>query len=123
MAIQRVELPEVESIIGDAFPLRDEDAYRREAQSSTLAADAVRGAQMVMAANAGYTEEQFLGQTGSGLAGVRGGGVRDRVIAAIGATLANRHDRRWMDLPSDLKAAYVRDVEALIAAGLTVLPN
>lgn len=54
---------------------------------------------------------------------VRGGGVRDRVIAAIGATLANRHDRRWMDLPSDLKAAYVRDVEALIAAGLTVLPN
>ena len=54
---------------------------------------------------------------------VRGGGVRDRVIAAAGATLAQRHGRRWMDQPSDLKAAYVRDVEALISAGLMVLPN
>lgn len=54
---------------------------------------------------------------------VREGGVRDRVIAAAGATLAHRHGRRWMDLPSDLRAAYVRDVEALISAGLTVLPH
>ncbi len=54
---------------------------------------------------------------------VRGGGVRDRVIAAAGATLAQRHGRRWMDLPWDLKAAYVRDVESLISAGLMVLPD
>lgn len=54
---------------------------------------------------------------------VRGGGVRDRVIAAVGATLAHRHGRRWMDLPSDLRAAYVRDVEALVSAGLTVLSS
>ncbi|MBU8840233.1 hypothetical protein [Mycolicibacterium goodii] len=56
-------------------------------------------------------------------AAVRDGGVRDRVIAAVGATLAHRHGRRWMDLPSDLRAAYVRDVEALVSAGLTVLPS
>lgn len=97
MAIQRVELPEVESIIGDAFPLRDEDAYRREAQSSTLAADAVRGAQMVMAANAGYTEEQFLGQTGSGLAGVFGQRVHG---------FGRDHDRHtnvaaWLNIGAD----------------------
>jgi hypothetical protein len=72
MAIQRVELPEVESIIGDSFPVRDEDAYRREAKSSTTAAHAARGGRMVMVANAGYTEDQFLGQTGGALAGVFG---------------------------------------------------
>jgi len=58
---------------------------------------------------------------GSAPAEVRGGGVSARVSAAAGATLAHRHGRRWMDLPSDLRAAYLRDVESLTAAGLTVL--
>lgn len=76
MAIERVDLPEVESIIGDAFPTRDENAYRREAKSSTSAADSARGGQVVMVANSGYTQEQFLGATGGALAGVFGERVR-----------------------------------------------
>ena len=43
---------------------------------------------------------------------------RDRVAAAIGAVLAQRHGRRWMDLPSDLRAAYVSDAVCLMQADL-----
>lgn len=43
---------------------------------------------------------------------------RDRKAAAIGAVLAHRHGRRWMDLPSDLRAAYLSDAECLMQAGL-----
>lgn len=42
-----------------------------------------------------------------------------RFAAAIGAVLANRHRRRWMDVPSDLKAAYLKDAYSLMNAGLT----
>lgn len=44
---------------------------------------------------------------------------RERTAAVIGAVLAHRHGRRWMDLPSDLRAAYLADANALIGAGLT----
>lgn len=44
---------------------------------------------------------------------------RDRAAAAIGAVLAHRHQRRWMDLPNDLRAAYVSDATCLIEANLT----
>ncbi|OHU47393.1 hypothetical protein BKG82_27690 [Mycobacteroides chelonae] len=44
---------------------------------------------------------------------------RERTAAAIGAVLAHRHGRRWMELPEDLRAAYLVDANALISAGLT----
>ncbi len=49
-----------------------------------------------------------------------GGVLRDRIITAAAATLAHRHGRRWIDLPTDLRAAYISDVEALMALGLIV---
>jgi hypothetical protein len=53
-------------------------------------------------------------------AAIRGGVLRDRIIAAAGATLAHRHGRRWLDLPGDARAAYARDIESLMALGLVV---
>jgi len=43
---------------------------------------------------------------------------RIRFATAVGAVLANRHQRRWMELPIDVKAAYLADAESLIGAGL-----
>lgn len=92
MGLQRVDLPEVESVIGEAFPVRDEDAYRREAKSSDAAAAAARGGRSVMAANAGYTEAEFLGATGGALTGafgeqVHGFGADDARYSNVAAWL------------------------------------
>ncbi|OHU72505.1 hypothetical protein BKG86_00085 [Mycobacteroides chelonae] len=43
-----------------------------------------------------------------------------RTQAAIGAVLAHRHGRRWMDLPADIRSAYLNDARALMTVGLTV---
>lgn len=53
-------------------------------------------------------------------AAVRGGVLRDRVIAAAGATLAHRHGRRWLGLPAEARDAYAQDVESLMGLGLIV---
>jgi hypothetical protein len=45
--------------------------------------------------------------------------TRDRFAAAVGAVLANRHSRRWMYLPSDVKRAYLADAYSLMDAQLT----
>lgn len=92
MGLQRVDLPEVESVIGEAFPVRDEDAYRREAKSSDEAAAAARGGRSAMAANAGYTEAEFLGATGGALTGafgeqVHGFGADDARYSNVAAWL------------------------------------
>jgi hypothetical protein len=47
---------------------------------------------------------------------------RARTAAAIGAVLAHRHGRRWMDQPVDVKTAYLSDAYALIDAGLMYAP-
>jgi len=43
---------------------------------------------------------------------------RNRSLALIGAVLACRHGLRWMDLPSDVREAYVADAQVLALAGL-----
>lgn len=43
---------------------------------------------------------------------------RNRSLALIGAVLACRHGLRWMDLPSDVREAYLADADSLVAAGL-----
>lgn len=67
--IDPVELPETDLILGSAFPVRDEDAYRREATSAVSAAEAATRGQMEMSVAAGYTDAEFLGLTGSALGG------------------------------------------------------
>ncbi len=47
--------------------------------------------------------------------------LQARVAAAIAATLANRHQRRWMDLADDWRGLYLRDAQLLIDAGLSAL--
>lgn len=44
---------------------------------------------------------------------------RNRFATAVAAVLAFRHGRQWMQLPSDTRAAYLRDAQSLIDAGLT----
>jgi len=69
VVIGPVELPETALILGSAFPVRDEDAYRREAGSSVAAAESATRGQREMSVAAGYTEAEFHGLTGSALGG------------------------------------------------------
>ena len=64
-----IDMPETALILGSAFPVRDEDAYHREARSAAAAAESATGGQREMSAAAGYTEAEFLGLTGSALGG------------------------------------------------------
>jgi hypothetical protein len=47
--------------------------------------------------------------------------TRERFAASVGAVLANRHGRRWMYLPSDVKRAYLADAYSLMDAQLTYI--
>ncbi|WP_301158757.1 hypothetical protein [Mycolicibacterium fortuitum] len=47
--------------------------------------------------------------------------LRSRVAAAIGATLAHRHGRRWMDLPQEMRDLYLLDAYGVIDKGLSTL--
>ena len=67
--IDPIDMPETTLILGSAFPVRDEDAYRREAGSAKAAAESATGGQRQMSAAAGYTEAEFLGLTGTALGG------------------------------------------------------
>lgn len=64
-----IDMPETELILGSAFPVRDENAYHREAGSAKAAAESATRGQMEMSAAAGYTESDFLGLTGTALGG------------------------------------------------------
>lgn len=64
-----IDMPETELILGSAFPVRDENAYHREAGSATAAAESATGGQRQMSVAAGYTETEFLGLTGTALGG------------------------------------------------------
>ncbi len=64
-----IDMPETELILGSAFPVRDENAYHREAWSATAAAESATGGQRQMSVAAGYTETEFLGLTGTALGG------------------------------------------------------
>ena len=66
------DLPETELILGSALPVRDEDAYRREAATAVTAAEAATRGQTEMSVAAGYTATEFLGLTGSALGGKLG---------------------------------------------------
>lgn len=64
-----IDMPETALILGSAFPVRDEDAYHREAGSAKAAADSATRGQREMSAAAGYTEAEFHGLTGTALGG------------------------------------------------------
>ncbi len=70
--IEPIDMPEAALILGDHFPTRDEDAYRREALKAQAAAQSSAGGRAVMAAQAGYTDAEFLGRAGTALEGVFG---------------------------------------------------
>jgi hypothetical protein len=95
--IEPIDLPETPLIIGNNFPVQDETAYAREAESQRVAGQQAGGAGGAVLAAANYTAPQFRGNAGAALA--------ERLIAqhAKHADDAIRHANvaAWLDLGAD----------------------
>lgn len=95
--IEPVDLPETSLILGAHFPTRDETAYRREARTAQTAAEASAGGRAVMAAQAGYTDAEFLGRTGSAL----GRAFTDRVDGFDRDHIRHTNVAAWLTWAAD----------------------
>jgi hypothetical protein len=95
--LEPIDLPETPLIIGNNFPVQDETAYAREAESQRVAGRQAGGAGGAVLAAANYTAPQFRGNAGAALA--------ERLFEQHGKHTDDeiRHTNvaGWLDLGSD----------------------